>query len=140
MKKNKYRFVFDANVIISGLLFKNSNPRRAFDKALEHGEIIISTPVLKEINEVLSRKKFNKYLLDHEKKLFLALLFKQAELKEPTETIRVCRDPKDDKYLELAVSSNANFLISGDNDLLVLHPFKKVSILTPDQFLTLNVS
>lgn len=67
------------------------------------------------------------------------MLFKEAELKDPTEKIRICRDPKDNKYLELAVSSDANFIISGDKDLLVLHPFRKISILTPDQFLTVNL-
>ncbi|NIU85057.1 MAG: putative toxin-antitoxin system toxin component, PIN family, partial [Candidatus Thorarchaeota archaeon] len=70
---------------------------------------------------------------------FLALLFKEADLKEPTENIRICRDPKDDKYLELAVSGSANFLISGDKDLLDLHPFKEIRILTPEQFLSLDL-
>ena len=78
-------------------------------------------------------------MLETEKKAFLALLFKEAELKEPAEEIHVCRDPKDDKYLELAVSGDADFIISGDKDLLDLHPFRETSILTPEQFLTLDL-
>ncbi|NIU82780.1 MAG: PIN domain-containing protein [Candidatus Thorarchaeota archaeon] len=74
MKKNKDRIVFDANVLVSALLFKKSKPRKAFDKALDVGELIISIPVLWELNKVLRRKKFNKYLLEMEKKVFLALL------------------------------------------------------------------
>lgn len=139
MRKNRYPVVFDTNVLVSALLFKNSKPREAFDKALDLGEIIISIPVLSELDKVLSRKKFNKYLLEKERKAFLALLFKEAKLKEPVEKIRVCRDPGDDKYLELAVSGNAKFLISGDKDLLVLNPFRDISILTPDQFLALDL-
>lgn len=139
MKKNRYRVVFDANVLVSALLFKNSKPRKAFNKALHVGEIVISIPVLSELNRVLNRKKFDKYLLEKEKKAFLALLFKEAELNEPVETIRVCRDPKDDIYLELAVSSGADFLVSGDKDLLDLHPFREVSILTPERFVTITL-
>jgi putative PIN family toxin of toxin-antitoxin system len=137
--KNKCRVVFDANVLVSALLFKNSKPRKAFDKALDKGDIIISVPVLLELNKVLSRKKFNKYLLDTEKKAFLALLFREAELKETLEEIRVCRDPKDNKYLELAVSGDAKYVITGDKDLLVLNPFRQINILTPEQFLTLDL-
>ena len=139
MQKNKYRFVIDANVLVSAVLFKNSKPRKAFDKALDHGEIIISIPVLSELNKVLNRKKFNKYLLENEKKAFLALLFKEAKLEDPLAEIHICRDPKDDKYLELAVSGGAKFIVSGDKDLLVLNPFREISILTPEQFLTLDL-
>ncbi len=136
---NKFRFVLDANVIISALLFKNSEPRRAFDKALDNGDILLSVPVLLELNEVLTRKKFRKYLLENERKDFLASLAREAELKEIEEKIRVCRDPKDDKYLELAVNGKAEFIITGDNDLLVLNPFRSIKIITPVQFLALNL-
>jgi predicted nucleic acid-binding protein len=49
--------------------------------------------------------------------------------------VRACRDPKDDKFLELAVSGAACCVVTGDQDLLALHPFRSVSILTPAQFL-----
>ncbi len=133
------RFVIDANVLISALLFKDSKPRQAFDKALDCGELIISIPVLSELNKVLNRKKFNKYLSESDKKAFLALLFKEALLEDPVETIRVCRDAADDMYLELAVSGGAKFIVSGDKDLLVLNPFRNIRILTPEQFLGQNL-
>lgn len=60
---------------------------------------------------------------------------KVAEMVEIRETIVVCRDPKDDKLLELAVSGNADFLVTGDKDLLVLNPFRGVEIITPREFL-----
>jgi predicted nucleic acid-binding protein len=53
-----------------------------------------------------------------------------------THTINECRDPRDDKFLELAVSGRADYLVSGDKDLLVLHPFRMIPILRPDQLLT----
>ncbi len=60
---------------------------------------------------------------------------KVAEMIETGETIAVCRDPKDDKLLELAVSGNADFLVTSDKDLLVLNPFRGVEIITPREFL-----
>lgn len=56
---------------------------------------------------------------------------------EVTARVNMCRDPKDDKFLELAASGNADAIVSGDHDLLALHPFRQVSILDPATFLSL---
>ena len=90
---------------------------------------------LLELNEVIARKKFDKYVSEEKRKEFLAALVKQAELLEVTEEITDCRDPKDNKFLELALSGEADCIISGDGDLLVLHPFRGISILQPGAFL-----
>ena len=129
------RCVFDANVAISALLFEHSKPGMAFRLALEQHVILISLPVLTELIEVLSRKKFERYILPQERDRFIEALVREAQLVEITEEIHVCRDPKDDKCLELAVNGAATCLVSGDEDLLVLHPFRGISILTPDEFL-----
>jgi uncharacterized protein len=50
-------------------------------------------------------------------------------------TINACRDPKDNKFLELAVTGNVDYIISGDKDLLDLNPFNNIVIITPSQFL-----
>ena len=130
------RFVFDTNVIVSAALLAGSVPRQAFDMALDEGTILISVPTLLELAEVLGRKRLNKYLLEHERIRFLAALLKEAELVEVTETITDCRDAKDNKFLELAVSGKADCIVSGDSDLLVLNPFRGISILTPREFLS----
>ncbi len=129
------RCVFDANVAISALLFAQSKPGQAFRLALEHHIILISLPVLTELIEVLSRKKFEGYILPQERDRFVEALVREAQLVEITEEVRACRDPEDDKYLELAVNGAATCLISGDEDLLTLHPFRGISIVTPDGFL-----
>ena len=67
---------------------------------------------------------------------FLVALLKEAEMVEITETITDCRDAKDNKFLELAVSGKADCIVSGDADLLVLNPFREIPILTPREFLT----
>ena len=60
---------------------------------------------------------------------------REASALNTTTVITECRDPDDNKFLELAVSSKASFIITGDQDLLSLHPFRRVAILTPEQFL-----
>ncbi len=57
-----------------------------------------------------------------------------AELVTITERIAACRDPKDDKFLELAVNGCADLILTGDNDLLVLHPFREIAIVAPATF------
>lgn len=129
------RFVFDINVIVSALLLKHSVARQVFDKALEQGKLLVSQAVVEERNEVLRRKGFDKYVLEDERIEFITAFVRDATLVEITETVTECRDPKDNKFLELAVSGKATCIVSGDDDLLVLHPFRRIPILTPRQFL-----
>lgn len=129
------RSVFDTNMIVSAALLTESTPRQAFDKALDQGKVLISVPVLLEFAEVLSRKKLDKYLLEEERMRFLVALLREAELVETTETVTDCRDAKDNKFLELALSGNADYVVSGDEDLLVLNPFRGIPILTAREFL-----
>jgi len=63
------------------------------------------------------------------------MIVRESLLVDIDVSITTCRDPKDNKFLELAVSSNAQMIISGDEDLLVLHPFQDIRILSPRQFL-----
>jgi putative PIN family toxin of toxin-antitoxin system len=130
------RFVFDTNVIVSALLLQDSLPRQAFDAALGRGKILISTPVLEELDRVLSRDKFNRYVSAIDRNRFLVGLVREAEWVAITEAFSVCRDPKDNMFLELAVSGHANTIISGDSDLLALSPFRGVAILSPEAFLS----
>lgn len=130
------RFVLDTNVVVSALLLRDSVPRQAFDKALGQGTILLSLPVIFELADVLSRNKLNRYLLEEERMRFLVSLLKEAELAQVSEIITACRDAKDDKFLELAVSGRASCIVSGDADLLDLSPFRGIPILTPREFLT----
>lgn len=129
------RFVLDTNVIVSALLLKQSVARQAFDKALQQGKLLLSQATIEELNEVLGRKGFDKYVLEDERMEFLTALVREATLVEVVETVTECRDPKDDNFLELAVSGKATCIVSGDDDLLVLHPFRSIPVLTPRQFL-----
>ena len=135
MTRKAKRFVLDINVLISALLLADSTPARAFRAATEQGEILLSEAVFKELNSVLGREKFDRYILWDERQRFLAALLLQSTLVEIHEMISVCRDPDDNHILELAVNGRANCIITGDRDLLILHPFRTISILTPTQFI-----
>lgn len=129
------RFVLDTNVLVSAALFKNSVARQAFNKAVVDGRILMSEPVWAELQNVFSRSRFDKYLSVELRTAFLTDLLAVVEQVEITEAIAVCRDPKDDKFLELALSGRATCILSSDKDLLVLQPFQEIEILAPADFL-----
>lgn len=132
---NHKKYVLDTNIIVSALLFKNSLPRQTLDQARNSGILLMSQAIWEEIEEVLARSKFDKYITSGERQLFLIGLAKTVKFIDIKETIIACRDPKDNKFLELAANGEAKAIISGDQDLLILHPFSGISILTVKQFL-----
>ena len=89
---------------------------------------------MEELVSVLRRSKFDRYLLPDERARFLATLIREGTHVVPTESISVCRDPKDNKWLELAICGNSDCLITGDDDLLTLDGFRGVTITTPAVF------
>lgn len=129
------RYVFDTNVIISALLFEKSKPAQALRYALAKGKVLISLEMLEELNEVLGRERFNRYVTTEEREEFLEALVERAVFTEIVENVQECRDPKDNKVLELALSGEAQYIISGDKDLLVLHPFRNVLVITVEELL-----
>lgn len=120
------RFVIDTNVLIGALLFKSSVLFRAMELAEKQGIILYSEATLKELERVLNRPKFDKYLEPAEKEIFLQKFITVSLLVNITEKIAVCRDEKDNKFLEVAVSGHANIIITGDLDLLELNPFQSI--------------
>lgn len=128
-------FVFDTNVLISAFLFKFSNPRIALEIAFANGKLTASLETYNEFKEVFLRSKFDKYISIEERLLSIEDFQQRILLSGISETITTCRDPKDNKYLELAVSANASCIITGDNDLLMLHPFRDIPILNAVDFI-----
>ena len=121
------RIVIDTNVIISAILFQNSNPARAVILANQIGNILLSETIFREMQNTLSRPKFDRYLSLDNRLQVLSQLLLDSELIEITETITICRDAKDNKFLELAVSGNADFIITGYQDLLGFKSFSRDS-------------
>ncbi len=131
------RCVFDTNVFVSALPLPDSKPRQALDLALRKGKVLLSFAVLAEFYEIMSRKRFRRYVDEEDIRSFLAALTREAQWVDVDARITACRDSKDDKFLELAVSGRATHIVSGDSDLLALNPFQGIPILPPHSFLEL---
>jgi putative PIN family toxin of toxin-antitoxin system len=127
--------VIDTGVAVSAPLLPRSVPRQAFDAAAARGKLLVSEATVAELDEVLRRPKSNKYVPEEKRLEFLAALVQMAVLVEVTEVITACRDAKDNKFLELAVSGGASHIISGDGDLLALHPFRGIAVVSSQAFL-----
>lgn len=129
------RWVFDTNTLVSHLLLAGSVPSRAVGLALQAGQFLVSDETLGELEEVLSRPKFNKYLSTSERRKFFELLGRVAIYIPIIRPVQACRDARDDKFLSVALNGRADAIISGDKDLLCRNPFLGIPILTPAEFL-----
>jgi putative PIN family toxin of toxin-antitoxin system len=132
---DRERIVVDTNVLISRLLLPASVPGRAVRKAVEVAQLLVSAATMEELATVLGRPKFDPYLSIVERQEFIRLLGRIAEMVPIVRVVRACRDPRDDKFLEVAVNGRANFIITGDGDLLELNPFMRIAILSPAAYL-----
>ena len=130
------RYVIDTNVLVSAILLSQSRPQLAFDYALESGSLLVSSETLEELRTVLMRPKFARYH-DLEVRMFFYEVFCQSvQIVNIIQAVTECRDPKDDKFLEVAVNGDADMIISGDSDLLVLNPFREIEIISVNEFLS----
>lgn len=133
MKNNL--FVFDTNTLVSAFLSEHSKPTLAYEKAKRIGQLSASIETYDEFCDVFVRDKFDKYISLETRLNIIDEYRVIAIFSEIFETITDCRDPKDDKFLELAVSANASCIITGDKDLLILNPFRNIPILSAVDFL-----
>lgn len=99
--------------------------------------LLYAQSLLEELVDVLSRRRIRqKYQLsDEDIEAVVGLILLRGESVVPMERIAACRDPRDDKFLEVAVAGKADVIVSGDEDLLALHPFAGVLIVRPATFL-----
>src|SRR5690348_5570250 len=97
------RVVFDTNALVSYFMARDSVPGQSFRKASREASLLASQETLDELATVLSRRKFDSYASLADRTRFLQLIATAMELVPITTVIRACRDPKDDKFLEVAV-------------------------------------
>jgi len=127
--------VVDTSTLVGAAMKRQSIPRLAFERIIARHTLVASPAVLREVEEVLMRPKFDRFVPRDIRAGFILLIRHYALTHEPAEHIRACRDPKDDMYLSLAVSAGADCIVSSDDDLLCLSPFRGIPILTPRAFL-----
>lgn len=134
MTSHGLRCVIDTNVLVSASLSRG-NPLEVVEQICEFEILLMSEDVASELVEVLGRSKFDRYVTQEARNNFLESVLETSIEVEIVETITACRDPKDNMLLELAVSGNADYLVTGDKDLLVLDPFRGIRIVSPLDFL-----
>ncbi|WP_202978037.1 MULTISPECIES: putative toxin-antitoxin system toxin component, PIN family [Pseudomonas] len=125
----------DTNLWISRLLMPGGTAALAVDHGLAWGIPLISEETLAELSEILGRDKFDKYISREDRQQFLRLLGGIVRVVTITQRISACRDPKYDKFLDVALNGEAHVILTGDQDLLELHPFHGIEILKPVDFL-----
>jgi putative PIN family toxin of toxin-antitoxin system len=124
--------VLDSNIYVSALIF-GGNPRQVLEHA-EHAlfELSISDSIKAEVERILAVK----FAWPKERiKEATSYLWSLAHAVIPQQTVSDCIDPDDNRVLECALEAHAQVIVTGDNHLLKLHPYREISILTPKQFL-----
>jgi putative PIN family toxin of toxin-antitoxin system len=128
--------VLDTNIFLSAHLWPYSVPALAYHRALE-GTLLVSSELLGELDSVFSRTKFDRYSSLTLRSAFLDALASFASIISVKEKVDDCRDRNDNMILELALAAKADFIVTGDQDLLCLDPWRGVRIVTPAVFLEL---
>jgi uncharacterized protein len=127
------RIVLDTNVLVSAALKQQSVPGMAALLIERRGGLLKSLATEQQLFEVVARPRLA-LLIDPETQAWLRKLMAAAELVTISERVAACRDPTDDKFLELAINANADLIVTGDSDLLALNPFREIPIVTPSVF------
>ncbi|MFA5522597.1 MAG: putative toxin-antitoxin system toxin component, PIN family [Castellaniella sp.] len=137
--RTERKLVIDTNLWISRLLVPGGTAARAVDHGLAWGIPLMSEHTLAELTDVLSRTKFDGYVSREDRQHFIRLLGGVVRMIPIHQQIQACRDPGDDKFLDVALSGEAQIIVAGDQDLLALHPFHGIDILSADDFLRRSV-
>ena len=130
------RVVVDTNTIISGILLPGSVPGRLLSFLAERATLIFSPATRDELLRVIAREKFDRYVTFGARERAVTVLVRDSEIVIPRRVFHVCRDPKDDKFIDAAHAGKADCLISGDDDLLVLREIEGIAILTARRYLS----
>jgi uncharacterized protein len=128
------RFVIDSNVLISAALRASGAPASLLEALRGSTAVLLfSHETQAELDSRLMKRKFDRYVSVAMRQRFLAQLDAVSEYVPIVNRPMGCRDPEDDKFLETAVNGNADCLITGDKDLLIMHPFQGIPVLLPAQ-------
>ena len=134
------RVVMDTSTLVGAMLRTESKPRQALLAVVKSHVLCISQSTLTELQVVLQRSKFDRYAPLQTRLEFLDVVTQTAQLYEidtasEAASLSACRDPKDDKFLALAMACEAMVIISSDADLLSLQRWNNIAIISPADFL-----
>jgi len=134
MNSARKRIVFDTSVLVAVCLYPDREPAQVFRLAILACDVFVSPDTWRELLGVLSREKFNAWQPLETRMAWAKLFQASAIFVSPTTRVDACKDPKDNPFLALAVAAHADVLLSSDNHLLELHPFRGIDILSLAQW------
>jgi len=111
------RAVIDTNLFVSGLLKGRVTVQLMQAWKDQRFKLVTSEKLMAELFEVLARPKFHRYFTRDDVQELGDLIYEQAEIVEPTVHVTLCRDPKDDIFLDVAIAGEVPYLVTGDDDL-----------------------
>ncbi|MDA3933263.1 MAG: putative toxin-antitoxin system toxin component, PIN family [Gammaproteobacteria bacterium] len=133
------RLVVDSNVLISAVLTSGGAPAKLLDHLQQTRAVLVfSEPTMEELATRLLRSRFDRYVDRATRLRFLAEIDAVAEFVGISNTVIGCRDRNDDKFLETALTADCQLIVSGDQDLLLLHPWRNIHILRPAQVMQMR--
>lgn len=135
---NLENIVIDTNVFISAVLNPQGTPRKVIDLGLKKFQIIQSDSTYQELTTRINKKKFDRYISIDDRRGFLESLKKNTKFISVQHQTKICADADDNKFIELAVSGEAKYLITGDDDLLILEAYQGIQIVRPAEFWALH--
>ncbi len=128
---NLHKVILDTNILISAVGF-GGKPREILNLVLKKRIIVITSPTLLAELEDVVHKKFPALASDFNR--LNKQIKKNFKLVRPKETLKITQDDDDNRILEAAVEGNCDYIITGDKELLDLGNYKRIKIITPDQF------
>jgi putative PIN family toxin of toxin-antitoxin system len=133
------RVVFDTSTLVGAALQPDSVPDQALNRAILFHQVFACVETLAELEVVLKREKFDRYV-DFDSRMAFFQKYQRDSLLDSVlesavrEAQGSCRDDNDARFLALALAARADVIVSSDRDLLVLHPWRGIAIMTPAQF------
>jgi putative PIN family toxin of toxin-antitoxin system len=127
--------VIDTGVLVSAAIRPQSVPALALERALLHYEVCASMATFAELRTVLLRSKFDRYASLAMRQAFVDGLGERLRMVEVTQQVSDCIDPKDNKFLALALAAGAEMIVASAPHLTQMHPWRAIPILPPAAFL-----
>lgn len=138
MSANVLKLVLDTNTIISGLLWKGNECNLLEEIEKGKAQLYLTLEIIEEIDRVLHYPRLSGYIAEagiQREELLEKILSLAHVVVSQSSPLTLCRDPQDNKFLECAIHVNADFVVSGDRDLLVLKEYEAVKIITTKEAL-----
>jgi len=129
------RVIADTNVLVSRFILPQSRSAQAIRRVELDSILLFSDATMMELADVMARSRFDRYVSRENRERFVLELCSIVEFVPIIQIVRECRDPDDDKILEVALNGRADVIITGDEDLFSLNPWRGIAIVSAAQYL-----